>query len=369
MLKLMHVEAGMKVYGGARQVIYLVEGLRARGIDCVLVCPIGAAIGTQLASSGVAVAETRLGGDLDFGFIGRLRRLIRTYRPDLVHLHSRRGADVLGGIACRLEGVPVVHSRRNENPEMPWFARIKYRLYDRVIGISEAIRSQLLSYGLSEQQVRMVRSAFAPDPAQTVATRLEMLDEFGLPADAFVIGVVAQLIERKGHRFLIQAMPDLLARYPGLFVLCFGQGAMQATLEAQARSLGVAQRVRFVGFRNDLLHWLGRLDLVAHPALMEGLGVALLQASSLGIPIVAARAGGIPEAVRDGINGLLVEPGDVAALGGAVSQLVGDEPLRRRLGAAGRELIAREFSVDTMVEDNLAIYHAVLAERAARRRR
>lgn len=367
MLKLMHVEAGMKIYGGARQVIYLVEGLRARGVDCVLVCPTGAATGAHLAARGVAVAETPLSGDLDIGFIGRLRRLIREHRPDLVHLHSRRGADVLGGIACRLEGVPVVHSRRNENPEMPWFARLKYRLYDRVIGISDAIRRQLLSYGLSEDRVLMVRSAIAPDPAQTIATRPELCERFGLPADSFVIGVIAQLIERKGHRFLIEAMPGLLEKHPHTHVLCFGQGANQATLEAQAQSLGVTERVRFVGFHTDLLHWLGRLDLVVHPALMEGLGVSLLQASSLGVAIVAARAGGIPEAVRDGLNGLLVEPGDVAGLGRAVSQLIRDPALRQRLGAAGRELIAREFSVDVMVEGNLAIYHAVLAERAARR--
>lgn len=359
----------MKIYGGARQVVYLVEGLRARDVDCVLMCPPGAAIGVQLSAEGVRVIETPLSGDLDLGFIGRMRRVIRAEQPDLVHLHSRRGADVMGGIACRLEGVPTVHSRRNENPEMPWFARIKYRLYDRVIGISEAIRRQLLSYGLSERRVSMVRSAFAPDPAQTVATRPELLEEFALPEDAFVIGVIAQLIERKGHRFLIEAMPGLLVQHPNLHVLCFGQGAMQATLEAQAKSLGVAQRVRFVGFHTELLHWLGRLDTVVHPALMEGLGVALLQASSLGIPIVAARAGGIPEAVRDGLNGLLVEPGDVAALASAVSQLVSEPALRQRLGAAGRELIAREFSVDTMVEENLAIYHAVLAERATRRGR
>lgn len=369
MLKLLHVEAGMKIYGGARQVIYLVQGLKARGVECVLVCPRGAAIGQQLAIEGITVAETQLNGDLDFGFIGRLRRLIRLHRPDLVHLHSRRGADVLGGLACKLEGVPVVHSRRNENPEPPWFARFKYRLYDRVIGISDAIRGQLLSYGLDPRRVLMVRSAFAADPMQTVATRAELLARFALPQDAFVIGVIAQLIERKGHRYLVEAMPALLQQHPNLQVLCFGQGATQPALEAQVRGLGLTQQVHFVGFHADLMHWLGQLDLVVHPALMEGLGVSLLQASSMGVAIVATRAGGIPEAVRDGLNGLLVEPGDVAGLKTAVSRLASDTALRQKLGEAGRELIAREFSVDTMVEGNLAIYRSVLAERAARHTR
>lgn len=355
----------MKLYGGARQVQSLVEGLQARGIGTVLVCPPGAAIGTAVAACGVRVIETPLSGDLDYRFIGRLRRVLRAERPDLVHLHSRRGADLLGGLACRLERLPVVHSRRNENPEPRWLARIKYGMYDRVIGISAAICEQLLSYGLPPSQVRLVRSAFTLDPAQTMATRAELLQKFELADDAFVIGVIAQLIERKGHRFLIEALPGLLREHPNLQVLCFGQGALQKTLEAQTAALGLSQRIRFVGFHVDLLHWLGRLDLMVHPALMEGLGVSLLQASSLGVPIVAARAGGIPEAVQDGLNGLLVPPGDSVALAAAITRLLDDGALRARLGAAGRDWIAREFSVSRMVEGNLAIYREVLAARAA----
>lgn len=355
----------MKLYGGARQVQSLAEGLQARGIGTVLVCPPGAAIGAAVAYRGVRVIEVPLSGDLDLGFIHRLRGVLRAERPDLVHLHSRRGADLLGALACHLERLPVVHSRRNENPEPRWLARLKYGMYDRVIGISAAICNQLLSYGLPTTQVRLVRSAFTLDPAQIVATRAELLQKFDLPDDAFVIGVIAQLIERKGHRFLTEALPRLLREHPHLQVLCFGQGALQKTLEAQAAALGLSQHVRFVGFHADLLHWLGRLDLVVHPALMEGLGVSLLQASALGVPIVATRAGGIPEAVQDGLNGLLVPPGDSAALAAAITRLLNDAALRARLGEAGRNWIALEFSVSRMVEGNLAIYREILAARAA----
>jgi glycosyltransferase involved in cell wall biosynthesis len=99
-----------------------------------------------------------------------------------------------------------------------------------------------------------------------------------------------------------------------------------------------------------------------HPAIREGLGVSLLQASSAGVPIVAGNTGGIPEAVRDGVNGLLVPPGDVVALTQAIGRLLRDPDLAQRLGRAGRELMLREFSVDGMVEGNLAVYRQVLAE-------
>ena len=97
---------------------------------------------------------------------------------------------------------------------------------------------------------------------------------------------------------------------------------------------------------------------------MEGLGVSLLQAASAAVPIIASDAGGIPEAVRDGENGLLVPPGDVAALGAALDRLLGDADLRRRLGEGGRAMMRREFSIDAMVEGNLAVYRELLGEAA-----
>ena len=171
-----------------------------------------------------------------------------------------------------------------------------------------------------------------------------------MPADALLVGVVAQLIERKGHRFLLAALPPLVAAYPELRVLFFGQGPLESALGQEIAAAGLAGVVSLAGFRHDLETILPCLDLLVHPALMEGLGVSLLQASSAGVPIVASRAGGIPEAVRDGENGLLVPPGDVAALGAAVDALLADPELRRALGAGGQALMAREFSIDAMVE-------------------
>jgi glycosyltransferase involved in cell wall biosynthesis len=122
--------------------------------------------------------------------------------------------------------------------------------------------------------------------------------------------------------------------------------------------------VRLGGFRSDLAALLPCLDLVVHPALLEGLGVSLLQASAAGVPVVASAVGGIPEAVRDGVNGRLVSAGDPQALGAAVDALLRDAPLRRRLGDGGRALVRREFSVSAMTRGNVAVYRELLASRA-----
>ena len=358
-MKILHVEAGKHLYGGARQVLYIVEGLAARGVANLLACPAGSEMARQ-QPAGTRVVAMKMGGDGDLGMVSRLASLIRAERPDLVHLHSRRGADTWGGLAAKLAGVPCVLSRRVDNPESRLAVAIKYRLYDHVITISEGIRQVLLSEGLAADRVSCVRSAVDATPYLAPVDRAAFCAEFGLPADALVAGVVAQLIPRKGHRYLLAALPALLALHPRLQVLIFGQGPLEAELRAEVEAAGLAGAVHFTGFRHDLPRWLGGLDLLVHPADMEGLGVSLLQASAAAVPIVTSRAGGLPEAVQDGVTGILCPPGDVAALGAAIDRLAGDPALRARYGAAGRARILAEFSIDAMVDGNLRIYRKVL---------
>ena len=301
-----------------------------------------------------------MGGDLDLRLLWRLRRIIATEQPDVVHLHSRRGADLLGGIAARLCGVKTVLSRRVDNPEPGWWVRWKYRLYDRVITISQGIYEVLASEGVAPEKLVCVRSAVSPQAFARNCDREWFRETFQLTDGELTLAVIAQLIPRKGHRYLLQAMPELLADFPSLRVLLFGQGPEETRLRAQVEELGLADKVTFAGFRSDLPQILPCLDLVVHPALMEGLGISLLQAAGAGVPIVAVAAGGMPEVVRDGVNGLLVPPADSQALAAAISRLLADAQLRQRMGAAGRELVRQEFSVERMVAGNLQVYRQLL---------
>jgi glycosyltransferase involved in cell wall biosynthesis len=358
-VRILHVEGGRHLYGGAFQVLHLVRGLAARGHENLLACPRGCAL-AEAAAPFAEVHGLPMHGDADLLMVGRLYRLIRASRPDLVHLHSRIGADVMGGIAARLAGVPVIHTRRVDNPEPRWLVALKYRLHDRVIAISDGIGRVLISEGLPAAKLRVVRSAVDHERYAAPVDRAAVRERIQVSADAFLIGVIAQLIPRKGHRFLLDALPELIAAHSEIQVCFFGQGPLADDLQRQIDEAGLGDHVRLAGFRDDLPEILPALDLVVHPALMEGLGVSLLQAASAGVPIVASRAGGIPEAVRDSENGRLVPPGDVAALRAAIGALLDDPEQRRTLGAGGRSLMAREFSIDAMVEGNLAVYRELL---------
>ena len=358
-MKIVHVETGRHLYGGAQQVAFLLDGLQRRGVDNLLVCPPDAAIGRHFAGSPVRVAPVSCwAGDIDIAFALRLRRLLETERPDLVHLHSRRGADVMGAWGVHLAGLPCVLSRRVDNPEPRAWARLKYRLHDRVIAISQGIAEVLAAQGVPREKLRVVRSSLDPRPWQRPETRADFAVQFGVPEDAVLIGVIAQLIPRKGHRVLFDALRQLPQR-ERVRVICFGRGALREKLQRQAATLG--DTVRFAGFRDDLPRWMGCLDLVAHPAWTEGLGVSLLQAAAASVPVLASRAGGLPEAVADGRTGLLVDPGDVPAWTEALARLVANPDLRRQLGARGRDRIEHEFSVDAMVDGNLAVYRELVA--------
>ncbi|MBS0545761.1 MAG: glycosyltransferase [Proteobacteria bacterium] len=358
-MKVLHVESGRHLYGGAKQVLYIMDGLARRGVTNLLACPPGAHIATP-ARACARVFELPMKGDADLGLALRLKRLIRAERPDLVHLHSRRGADLWGGVAARLAGVPCVLSRRVDNPEARWVVGLKYRLYDHVITISEGIRQVLLAEGLAANKVSCVRSAVDAAPYLRDYDKAGFRASLGLPADAPVAGMVAQLIPRKGHRYLLVALKDVLPHHPALQVLVFGRGPLEAELRQAIADQGLAGNVRLMGFADNLPEILGCLDLLVHPADMEGLGVSLLQASAARVPIIASRAGGMPEAVREGVNGLLIAPGDVAALAAAMNRLLDDSALRTRMGEAGRALVLDEFSVEAMCEGNLAIYRKVL---------
>jgi glycosyltransferase involved in cell wall biosynthesis len=241
---------------------------------------------------------------------------------------------------------------------------LKYRLFDRVIAISQCIEKVLVASGVPAAKLRCVHSGIDPAPYQQPADRGWVCREFGLAESDSLVGMVAQLIPRKGHAVLLEAMEQLRTDHSNLRVLFFGRGPLAASLQEEITRRNLASRMQLAGFRPDLPRIVPALDLVVHPALAEGLGVALIQAAAAGVPIVGARAGGIPEIVHHEQNGLLVEPGDASGLAQAIDRLLADRALRRQFGAEGRSLVARQFTYEQMVTGNLAVYRELLEPQA-----
>jgi len=358
-MKILHIETGRHLYGGALQVFYLIRGLHAAGIENILVCAPGSEIGRKCATIATVVELPTL-GDIDPRLFLGLCRTIRHHRPDIVHAHSRRGADWWGGLAAQLCKVKSVLTRRVDNPESRLLVRLKYQRFSRVVTISEGIRQVLLSEGVPQGQLELIHSVVDLEQYSCPADRPWFEETFALRPGEKTVAIIAQLIERKGHRFLLAGAEQIFAAVPNLRFIFFGQGPQREELEAYCRANGLGEKVIFAGFRDDLARILPNLDLIVHPALMEGLGVSLLQAAAAGRPMIGARAGGIPEVIRDGVNGYLVPPGEVKSLAEKTIELLLNREQAETLGANGRLLVEKEFSIPAMISSYQRLYAQLL---------
>ena len=359
-MKIVHVETGRHFFGGAQQVIWLIKGLAARGVDNILVCPPDSGIDKAARDAGIEVRNLECAGDLDFRFAWQLRQMVVGELPDVVHCHSRRGADFLGGHALALTGVPAVLSRRVDNAESGWIAKMRYWPFRKVIAISEHVAGVLVEAGLDLVRLETIRDAVDVDSVNTKPDCAAFRKEFEIDDGDFVIAMIAQFIPRKGHRFLFDVIPNLRDTYPNIRVLLFGSGPNEEDLRALATRLNLFGTLQFAGFREDLDDYLACFDLLVHPAIHEGLGVVMLKAAAARVPVLAFDTAGAREAVVHGKTGVLVTPADVAMLQKAIAVMIDETEMRSEFGEAGRQRMKDEFSVETMVERHIELYESVI---------
>ena len=343
------------------QVFLLAEGLREHGYRCVLVCPRGSRSEVEAHRRGFAIEQVPTLRDWSPLSVSRAAHALRAARPDVVHLHTQRAAWI-GGLAAKRLRLPALATRRMDRAmKRGWRNRFIYGRAARIaVAISKPIAGQLADCGLPAAAIRVVASAV--DPARLVAkrTRVEVRRALGATADETCILSVASLHPRKGLDVLLDAMSRLGARqlHPKLWIA--GEGPGHSALETQVKKLSLAGQVTLLGQRDDIADLMVACDVFALPSRREGLGVAALEAMALGRPIAASRVGGLADAVGHDEAGLLVSPGDAAALAEALGRLATNPALRLRLGTAGRERATERHSAAAMVKAYEALYAEVL---------
>lgn len=359
-MRVLHIEGGKHLYGGPYQVLQLVRLLQDRCTN-ILVCPKGSAIEAEATKAGAIVVPVSLNGEGSVQAYFSIRQTLRDLHPDIVHVHSRRGADLWGVLAAARSNIPLVISRRVDNPEPRWLARLRYSPAAKVVGISEKICEVLLSEGVPADKLVTIRSGVDTDAFHPVEGKKHIQEAFDIPEGSKVVAMAAQFIKRKGHSTLLEAIPAILHEHPYTHFLLLGRGSLYDEVREKAQHFN--GRVLCPGFRPDIEQILPECDILVHPAEMEGLGVVLLQAAACGVPAVAARAGGIPEVVRDGRSGFLIDPGDSKRLALKVNSLLADETLHNNMSLYARDFAVNELSINSMASANFALYNEILDER------
>lgn len=291
-----------------------------------------------------------------------LVRLMRRERPQIVHANSSK-AGILGRLAATLAGVPIriftVHGWAFSAHS--GLASTLYRWADRLmcplttVTICVAERSRV--EGLQARTCRADRTVVIPNAVDTGAA----VPAGGSDGPVATLLSVERLQEPKDVHTLLRALATLPPeRFSAVIV---GDGPERPALEAEARALRLGKAVRFAGERRDVPRLLAAADVFVLSSTSEGAPVAVLEAMAAGLPVVASAVGGVPELVVNGETGMLVAPGDPAALGAALVRLVDDAALRRRLGTAGRDRARAAFDVAAMRRAHVKLYRATLAAR------
>jgi glycosyltransferase involved in cell wall biosynthesis len=352
-LTVLHVDTAASWRGGQSQVLLTAHGMAARGAGAAIACRAGGELEARASAAGAAVRPLPFRGDLWPPAILALARLLRREQPDALLLHDPHAVSA-GLVASRVAGgAALVAVRRVDFPLRGPFSRTKYAACDRVIVVSRAIGSVVEAGGVGAERLRLVYEG-VPDRVAAAGGR-EALAALGVPAGVPVVGNVAALTGHKDHATLVEAMALLRPRFPEARLVIAGEGELRPALETQVRDRGLGDRVVFAGFRHDLDRLLPAFSVFCLSSRLEGLGTSLLDAMAFGLPVVATAAGGIPEAVEDGVTGRVAPPRDPAALAGALADVLGDEERRRAYGAAGRRRFLERFTADHMVEETLRV--------------
>ena len=357
--------AGGGIGGTERVVISLARAFTARGWSVRAVFPDtatsaavvhwasdqGVSSETQIALLGVERPRT-------IGDMLALRRLVRSAKPDVVNLHYGVGHISLKDVlAVRLAGqhrcVITVHHPTPLHGMTRRLTRLAAMLAHDIVAVSRATRSVLTAAGVPDRNIHLIPSGL-PTPKE-LPSRMEARRCLGLREDAFVVASVTRLVPEKGIGDLLAAVADLAGSEQEAVVVVAGDGPERQSLEGfAAEHLG--HRALILGRVRDTADVYAAADVFALPSSMEGFGLVYIEAAFHGVPSVGTTAGGIPDAVVDGETGLLVSPGDIPALTGALRRLRDDPSLRRRLGEAARARARAEFTEDRMADRYAALF-------------
>jgi L-malate glycosyltransferase len=362
----LHIDTARTWRGGQNQVLLTVNGLREIGQRAALVAHPDGEL-RRRAAEGLELVPLAPRMEMDLHAAWKLARVVKRWRPDVIHAHDPHGI-AMAALALSLgssnrgssgAAPALVASRRVDfHFQKNSFSRWKHRQVDCFIAASEAIRHMLLHDGVPEDRTVTVHEGIDVDHV-LAAPAVDVHAAFFLPHGAPVVGNVAALVPHKGQRHLIEAAHLVVQQMPDARFVILGEGELREHLERQVKEYRLEKHVLLPGFRTDVLGCMKSFDLVAMSSVTEGLGTSLLDAMAASRPIVATRAGGIPEIVEDGLNGVLVPPRDHREMARQIVRLLGDAALRQRMGEAGLARVRKDFTVERMVERTAAVYARV----------
>ena len=380
-LRVARILGRSNVGGPTRTVLHLTRGLRQHQVETLLIVgPPGEREGDLLTASEPNVRRMAgLRRRLSFSDLRTQRELaalLEEFRPDIVHTHAAKAGALGRRAALALARRPLlVHTYHGHvlhgyfsRPVSALFRAVERRLArqtDCLVAVSQQVANELVDRhqiaGREKFEVIPNGIDLAPYQPADAETRRRGRRKLDVSDSARLLLVPARLVPVKQHRLLFEALLHLPENMLPLEVHLLGDGPLRAKLERRAATLRAGVRVRFHGFRDDLPVLLPAADLVVLASRSEGMPLSLIEAMAAGVPCVATAVGGVPDLIRSGETGLLVQPGDSRSLAFAIARVLGDLELAHKLGRAGRRLVEAEHDIERVLRQHLDLYRRLNA--------
>lgn len=310
---------------------------------------------------GISVRMVHCQGRADWRAVRQIKEYVHEDGADLIHTHGYK-ADLYGYFAARSERKPVVatcHNWVGGTTALDIYNRLDrwvLKKFNAIAAVSEGVRERLIATGIPANRIKLIDNGI--DVEGFARPHIE-----SSKTDKKVIGVVARLDLQKGFEYLLAAMNELCRDFPGLSVVISGEGPDRRAIEQLIAKYGLEKNVLLAGQQSDMPGVYAAMDIFVLPSLNEGLPMTVLEAMAAAKPIVATRVGAIPSVIRDGETGLLVGPKDAEGLKDAITRLLTDSDLCRRMGANAQEWVSREYTSDAMALQYRAMYEEVLGRK------
>lgn len=299
----------------------------------------------------------------DLSAIGKMKGIIRRINPDIVHTHG----SLTGRIAARLAAVKaVIYTKHTMNEVRRGVKRTIWRtldnyLCDAVVAVSKATAQNLAENAINQSKIYVVYPGIEPLKTLTEPEKANARKRLGLSGQRLTVAIVARLEPVKDHETFLRGAADALRENGSLQFMIVGGGSLYNELVGFSNELGLSDNVVFTGELPGITEAVNVSDILALTSRSETLGLSLLEGMSLSKPVIAANAGGLPELVAHGENGLLIDCGDSAAFARAVLELAADGTKRNQMGEAGQRLCLERFSPQRFAQEIERLYNKVLA--------
>ena len=370
-IKVLHIITRLDPGGSSTNTIETVARLNCQQFDVHLISgPTNDPDGTIEASLNKR--------EISYAFFANLQREINVWKDlktfyqififlrkntfDIVHTHTSK-AGILGRLAAKCAGVPYIVHTPHGHVFYGYFGKFKTQLFIWIERLTGMITHKIIT--LTDRGTRE-HIDFKIAPAHKFITIYSGIDahpvdhtidaSLEIPVGSFVFGTVARLDPIKGMTYLIDAMSLVVRQYPQSYLLVVGDGCESEKLKEQCRKLGLENKVLFTGFQKTPSYFIKRMDVFILPSLNEGMGRVILEAMVHAKPVIASNVGGIPELIDDGQNGILVPPANAPALAAAMSRLIGQEPLLKKMGILSQAKVSEKFSLERMIKDIESLY-------------